>query len=110
MADGDEVLAACLRRQVATAEKAAADVHIACEQILNGRCKVALAGGVTVMITPDGFIGFSQAGMLSPDGRCKAFDASANGFVRGEGAGMVALKRLKDVVNKLPGFDDDKLL
>ena len=66
-------------------------VHIACEQIRTGRCRMAMAGGVTVMITPDGFIGFSQAGMLSPDGRCAAFDASANGFVRGEGAGIVLL-------------------
>ena len=69
-------------------------VHIACEQIRAGRCRMAMAGGVTVMITPDGFIGFSQAGMLSPDGRCKAFDVDANGFVRGEGAGMVLLKPL----------------
>ena len=69
-------------------------VHAACEHIRAGRGDVALAGGVTVMITPGGFIGFSQASMLSPDGHCKAFDASANGFVRGEGAGMVLLKRL----------------
>ncbi len=73
-------------------------VHVACEHILSGRCGTAMAGGVTVMITPDGFIGFSQAGMLSPEGKCKAFDASANGFVRGEGAGMVLLKRLSDAV------------
>ncbi len=57
-----------------------------------------MAGGVTVMITPDGFIGFSQAGMLSPDGKCKAFDAAANGFVRGEGAGMVLLKPLSQAI------------
>lgn len=69
-------------------------VHLACEQIRQGRCEMAMAGGVTVMITPDGFIGFSQAGMLSPDGRCAAFAASANGFVRGEGAGIVLLKPL----------------
>src|SRR5882757_8343055 len=69
-------------------------VHSACEHIWSGRGDVAMAGGVTVMITPGGFIGFSQASMLSPDGKCKAFDASANGFVRGEGAGMVLLKRL----------------
>ncbi len=73
-------------------------VHVACEHILAGHCKTAMAGGVTVMITPDGFIGFSQAGMLSPEGKCKAFDASANGFVRGEGAGMVLLKRLSDAI------------
>ena len=73
-------------------------VHVACEHILAGHCKTAMAGGVTVMITPDGFIGFSQAGMLSPEGKCKAFDASANGFVRGEGAGMVLMKRLSDAV------------
>jgi len=69
-------------------------VNAACEYIRAGRGEAALAGGVTVIITPDGFIGFSQASMLSPEGRCKAFDASANGFVRGEGAGMVLLKRL----------------
>ncbi len=69
-------------------------VHSACEHIWTGRGEVALAGGVTVMITPGGFIGFSQASMLSPDGKCKAFAAAANGFVRGEGAGMVMLKRL----------------
>lgn len=73
-------------------------VNIACEQIIAGRCKMALAGGVTVMITPDGFIGFSQAGMLSPDGKCQAFAAEANGFVRGEGAGMVLLKKLSEAI------------
>ena len=73
-------------------------VHAACEYIRSGRGNIALAGGVTVMITPGGFIGFSQASMLSPDGRCKAFDASADGFVRGEGAGMVLLKRLSEAV------------
>jgi acyl transferase domain-containing protein/NADPH:quinone reductase-like Zn-dependent oxidoreductase/SAM-dependent methyltransferase/acyl carrier protein len=73
-------------------------VHLACEQILAGRCKVAIAGGATVLISPDGFIGFSQAGMLSPEGKCKAFDASANGFVRSEGAGMVLMKRLSDAL------------
>src|SRR5215218_7688026 len=73
-------------------------VHAACEHIWAGRGDTALAGGVTVMITPGGFIGFSQASMLSPDGRCAAFDASANGFVRGEGAGMVLLKRYEQAV------------
>src|SRR4051812_37449928 len=73
-------------------------VHTACEHIWAGRGETALAGGVTVMITPGGFIGFSQAGMLSPDGRCAAFDTTASGFVRGEGAGMVLLKRLSQAI------------
>src|SRR6478752_774051 len=73
-------------------------VHAACEHIRAGRGDMALAGGVTVIITPGGFIGFSQASMLSPEGRCKAFDASADGFVRGEGAGMVLLKRLSQAL------------
>src|SRR5437868_12824451 len=73
-------------------------IHTACEHIWAGRGDTALAGGVTVIITPGGFIGFSQASMLSPDGRCAAFDARANGFVRGEGAGMVLLKRLSHVI------------
>ncbi len=73
-------------------------VHSACEHIWAGRGDAALAGGVTIMITPGGFIGFSQASMLSPEGRCAAFDASASGFVRGEGAGMVLLKRLSQAI------------
>src|SRR2546423_6989647 len=73
-------------------------LHTACVHLSARRGDTALAGGVTVMITPRGFIGFSQAGMLSPEGRCAAFDASASGFVRGEGAGMVLLKRLSQAI------------
>jgi acyl transferase domain-containing protein/NADPH:quinone reductase-like Zn-dependent oxidoreductase/SAM-dependent methyltransferase/acyl carrier protein len=73
-------------------------VHMACEHIRAGRCDTALAGGVTIIVTPGGFIGFSQASMLSPEGQCKAFDEAANGFVRGEGAGMLVLKRLSRAI------------
>ncbi|MEZ5583216.1 MAG: type I polyketide synthase [Candidatus Competibacteraceae bacterium] len=69
-------------------------VHLACNSLWNGESDMALAGGVNVIIGPGPFIAFCAATMLSPDGRCKAFDASANGFVRGEGAGMVLLKPL----------------
>ncbi|MCU1656280.1 MAG: hypothetical protein JWO57_936, partial [Pseudonocardiales bacterium] len=69
-------------------------VHLACESLRRGESDVALAGGVNVMLTPQFSIALSQAAMLSPDARSKAFDASANGYVRGEGAGVVVLKPL----------------
>ncbi|MBA2664132.1 MAG: AMP-binding protein [Bradymonadaceae bacterium] len=59
-----------------------------------GRCDLALVGGVNVMLVPQMTIAFSQAGMMAPDGRCKTFDAAADGYVRGEGCGVVVLKRL----------------
>ncbi len=69
-------------------------LHLACKSLRNGECTTALAGGVNAILNPDTFIGFSRMSMLSPDGRCKAFDASGNGFVRAEGAGVVVLKPL----------------
>jgi acyl transferase domain-containing protein/NADPH:quinone reductase-like Zn-dependent oxidoreductase/acyl carrier protein/NADP-dependent 3-hydroxy acid dehydrogenase YdfG len=66
----------------------------AAKSLENGECDLALAGGVNALLTPDVFVIFSVASMLSPDGRCKAFDASGNGFVRSEGGGMFVLKRL----------------
>eukprot|EP00049_Salpingoeca_infusionum_P016006 m.319927 g.319927 ORF g.319927 m.319927 type:complete len:4290 (+) comp15991_c1_seq6:393-13262(+) len=71
-------------------------IHLA-EQALNlGECDVAVAGGVNLLLTPDMFLATSKARMLSPDCRCKTFDASANGYVRGEGCGAVVLQRAKD--------------
>ncbi len=73
-------------------------IHEAVRAIRSGRCDVALAGGVMTLVTPDGHISFSKAGMLSVDGRCKAFSAQANGYVRGEGVGMLMLKPLSEAL------------
>lgn len=69
-------------------------VHMACESLWRGEAEMALAGGVNALIMPDFYVAFSQLGVLSPDGRCKAFDARANGYVRSEGAGMILIKPL----------------
>ena len=71
-------------------------VHQAAAALRLGEVDLALAGGVNAILTPVITESFAQAGMLSPDGRCKTFDAAADGYVRGEGCGMVALKRLAD--------------
>ena len=73
-------------------------VHLACQSLRTGECSLALAGGASVLVTPEETISMSKWGMLAPDGRCKAFDARANGFVRGEGCGVIALKRLADAL------------
>lgn len=69
-------------------------LHRACQAIENGECDFALAGGVNSIVTPEAHINFAKAGMLAPDGRCKTFSADANGYVRGEGVGMIFVKRL----------------
>lgn len=69
-------------------------VHRAVQAIRAGDCEMALAGGVNTIVTPEGHLNFGKAGMLSPDGRCHTFSANANGYVRGEGVGMLFLKRL----------------
>ncbi|MET9414655.1 SDR family NAD(P)-dependent oxidoreductase [Streptomyces klenkii] len=70
----------------------------ACRFLRAGDGRTVLAGGVNLLLGPQGFIGFSQAGMLSRRGRCSAFSAEADGFVRAEGGGVVVLKRLADAV------------
>jgi len=69
-------------------------VHLACGSLRNGECTLALAGGVNLILSPAIAINFTKAGAMAPDGRCKAFDARANGYVRSEGAGVVVLKPL----------------
>jgi acyl transferase domain-containing protein/acyl carrier protein len=71
-------------------------VHMACQSLRSGACEMALAGGVNVLLSPLAMYLVAQTQGLSPDGRCKTFDASANGFVRAEGCGLVVLKRLSD--------------
>ncbi|MFE3055044.1 SDR family NAD(P)-dependent oxidoreductase [Nocardia sp. NPDC059239] len=70
--------------------------HLACQALENGDCTVALAGGVTLMLQPETFVSMCKGGFLAADGRSKPFDASADGYGRGEGSGMVVLKRLED--------------
>ena len=73
-------------------------IHTACQALHAGDCDLALAGGVNVLLSPVITIATSRARMLSPDGRCKTFDAAADGYVRSEGCGMLVLKRLSDAV------------
>ena len=67
-------------------------IHRAVETICNGHCEMAIVGGVNALLHPDLLLSFDQAGMLSEDGRCKTFDDSADGYVRGEGVGVIILK------------------
>lgn len=73
-------------------------IHRAIQSLQNGDCDTAIAGGVNLLLTPRLFLAFSQAQMLSEDGRCKTFDATANGYVRGEGVGAVLLKPLAKAI------------
>src|SRR3546814_7817916 len=70
--------------------------HLAVQSLRNRECGLALVAGVNLMLAPDITINFCQGRMLSPDGRCKTFDAAADGYVRGEGCGVLVLKRLDD--------------
>lgn len=80
-------------------------IHLACQSLRLGECNLALAGGVNLMLRPEVTVGFSQLHALAPDGRCKTFDASANGYARGEGSAVVVLKRLSDAL-----ADGDRIL
>ncbi|MFN8488410.1 MAG: SDR family NAD(P)-dependent oxidoreductase [Caldilineaceae bacterium] len=71
-------------------------LHLACQSLRAGECDLALAGGVSLLLSPKEQVALSQMQALASDGRCKAFDASADGYGRGEGAGMVLLKRISD--------------
>jgi len=73
-------------------------IHLACQSLYLHESNLALAGGVSLILSPESTIGLSQMGALAPDGRCKTFDACADGFGRGEGCGIVILKRLADAI------------
>lgn len=72
--------------------------HMAVQSLRNRETDLALAGGVNLMLSPAVTIHLSRARFMAPDGRCKTFDASANGFVRGEGCGLIVLRRLSDAI------------
>lgn len=80
-------------------------IHLACQSLRRGESDLALAGGVNLILSPEMTLALTKAYMMAPDGRCKTFDAAANGYVRGEGCGMVVLKRLSDAL-----ADGDRIL
>lgn len=80
-------------------------VHLACQSLRMGETDCAVAGGVSLILTPDLMIAMSKVGFMSPDGSCKTFEAAADGFGRGEGCGIVVLRRLSDAV-----ADGDRVL
>jgi acyl transferase domain-containing protein/NADPH:quinone reductase-like Zn-dependent oxidoreductase/NADP-dependent 3-hydroxy acid dehydrogenase YdfG/acyl carrier protein len=73
-------------------------IHLACQSLRNGECSLAITGGANALLRPEDTISLCKWGVLAPDGRCKTFDASANGFARGEGCGMIVLKRMADAL------------
>jgi acyl transferase domain-containing protein/acyl carrier protein len=74
-------------------------VHLACQSLRARECDLALAGGVQLLLSPQPFIGLTKLGALSRDGKCKTFDAAADGYGRGEGCGIIVLKRLSDALS-----------
>lgn len=73
-------------------------LHLACQSLRNRDCGMAIAGGVNLILTPGVTVNFCRARMLAADGRCRTFDAAANGYTRGEGCGVVVLKLLSEAV------------
>ena len=73
-------------------------VHLACQSLLNGECSMALAGGVTISVPQKAGYKYEEGGIMSPDGHCRTFDASAQGTAPGSGVGIVILKRLEDAL------------
>ncbi|HEX5873640.1 MAG TPA: beta-ketoacyl synthase N-terminal-like domain-containing protein, partial [Pyrinomonadaceae bacterium] len=73
-------------------------VHLACQSLRSGECRLALAGGVNLLLSPEIALSVSKVVPMAADGRCKTFDARADGIVRGEGCGIVVLKRLTDAL------------
>lgn len=73
-------------------------VHLACQSLRNGECEMALAAGGSLILLPESFVALSATGALSRDGRCRPFEAKADGYGRGEGCAVVVLKRLSDAL------------
>jgi acyl transferase domain-containing protein len=73
-------------------------VHLACQSLRLQESSLAIVGGVNLLLSPELSVSFSQAGMLAPDGHCKTFDACADGYVRGEGCGVIVLKSLNKAI------------
>ncbi|MEL7001763.1 MAG: beta-ketoacyl synthase N-terminal-like domain-containing protein, partial [Bacteroidota bacterium] len=73
-------------------------VHLAAQSLRSGETDMALAGGVNLILSPEGTLSMSKLGAMAPDGQSKAFDKRANGYVRGEGAGVIVLKRLSSAI------------
>lgn len=73
-------------------------LHNARQSLISGECNLCIVGGSNLILNPETTVGFSQGSFLSPDGHCKTFDASANGYVRSEGCVIYILKRLPDAI------------
>lgn len=71
-------------------------IHLAVQSLRRGECDLALAGGINLILSPEMNINFSKGRMMARDGRCKTFDAAADGYARGEGCGVIVLRRLRD--------------